>query len=207
VVERPVVLDVGCGDGRFLDAMARRGWRTLGSEIALPGARLASGRHPALVGELAAVSPRPLLDAITFWDVLEHLPDPSRTVREASRRLRGGGVVAASMPNLRGSASLAMGSKWPYYDFVHYGHLHHLSPRHLERLLRDAGMAAVYRETRGSVDLRDAPEAHGLAPPSRAATWVLDRLSGLVARIAEPLGFGNTIVVLGRKPIVGGSGP
>ncbi len=201
------VLDVGCGDGRFLDAIARLGWRTLGSEIALPGARLASGRHRIVVGELAAIARRPLFHAITFWDVLEHLPDPSLTVREAARRLHPGGVLAISMPNVRGSASLALGPRWSYYDFAYYGHLHHLSPRHLERLVADAGMVTAYRETRGSVDLRDAPQAYGLDAPSRFATWALDRLSGVVARVAEPLRFGNTTVVVGRKPLVDGGAP
>lgn len=198
------VLDVGCGDGRFLDAMARLGWRTVGTEIALAGARLSSPRQRVVVGELAAIAPEPFFHAITFWDVLEHLPNPSEHVREASRRLRPGGVMAISMPNVRGTTSRLLGRRWPYYDFGRYGHLHHLSPRHLERLLGDAELVTAHRETRGSVDLRDVPEAYGLAAPPRTATWVLDRLSGAVARVGEPLGFGSTTLVVGRKPGDGG---
>lgn len=193
------LLDVGCGAGGFLEAAARFGWRAVGSEIAhTAAARVPSGRR-CLVGELDAVKEQPLFDAVTFWDVLEHLPDPRRALAQAGARLRAGGLVAVTMPNLLGTASLFAGARWPYYDFAGYGHIHHLAPKHLRLLFRATGFDPIYRETRGSVDLRDLPALFRRASPSELTLWLLDKSSGLVARLAEPMGCGNTLLVVARK--------
>ncbi len=193
------LLDVGCGDGRFLDAAARRGWRTIGSEIVPAAAAIVPCTHLRLVGELNAVREGPLFDAVTFWDVLEHLPDPGLALTQARARLREGGLVAVTMPNLQGTASLSMGTHWPYYDFATYGHIHHLAVKHIRFLFMTTGLDPIYQETRGSVNLRDLPAVFGLAPPSASVLWLLDKASGLIARIAERVGSGNTLLLIARK--------
>lgn len=191
------ILDVGCGDGRFLDAIQEEGWRPVGTEIAASAGRLASPRHSVLVGDISALRSTALFDAITFWDVLEHLANPRAVLFEARQRLRVGGILVISMPNLAGTASLAMRRRWHYYDLESYGHLHHLTPRHLRMLLRGAGLRPIYSETRGSVDLRDLPRLHLSVQPPEILCRVLDKLSGVLARVAEPLGYGNTQIVAG----------
>jgi SAM-dependent methyltransferase len=192
------LLDVGCGAGDFLEAVTGLGWRAIGSEIAFEGAaRVPRGQH-CLVGELDSVRERPLFDAVTFWDVLEHLPDPRRALAQARARLRPGGLVAVTMPNLRGAASLCEGAGWPYYDFDRYGHIHHLAPTHIRRLFRATGFEPVYGETRGSVDLRHLPGLRERAAGCGLARWALDKTSGLVARLAEPSGRGNTLLLIAR---------
>jgi SAM-dependent methyltransferase len=193
------LLDVGCGDGRFLDAAKRFGWTTVGSEIAYPAAALVSSVHLTLVGELDAVREQPVFDAVTFWDVLEHLPNPRLALRQARIRLQEGGLVAVTMPNLLGTASRFTGPHWSYYGFAEYGHIHHLGPKHIRLLFKAAGFDPIYGETRGSVDLRDLPAMFGLASPSAWGRWFLDKASGLVARVAEPVGLGNTLLVVARK--------
>ena len=199
------VLDVGCGDGRFLDAAKREGWETVGLEVSETAARTVVAEHPVLVGPLSAFQVGPRFDAVTLWDVLEHVPDPTTMVREASRLLKPGGVVAMTMPNVGGTESLAFRSGWRYYDLDAYGHLFHLGPRHLSWLLECAGLETVYVETSGSVDLRDLLRNAGDGLGARAGRLVLDRLSGLVARIAVPLKRGNTLMVMGSRPDANGA--
>jgi SAM-dependent methyltransferase len=193
------LLDVGCGNGQFLDAAKRLGWKTVGSEIAYAAANVVSAMHLRLVGELEALRARPHFDAVTFWDVLEHLPDPARALRRAWAVLHVGGLVAVTMPNVVGTGSLFAGTQWPYYDFTAYGHIHHLAPKHIRMVLKSAGFEPILEETRGSVDLRDLPTMFGLAPPSASALWLLDKTSGLIARVAEHVGLGNTLLVIARK--------
>jgi SAM-dependent methyltransferase len=192
------LLDVGFGDGRFLDAVKRLGWKTIGTEIAHSAASLGAAAHARIVGELEALKEGPLFDVITFFDVLEHLPDPAHALRQARARLRENGLVVITMPNLWGTTSVLAGSNWPYYDFAEYGHIHHLAPRHIRLLVRRAGFEPVYEETRGSVNLRDLPTTYGLAAPSAATAWVLDKASGLLSRVAEPLRIGNTLFTAAR---------
>ena len=193
------LLDVGFGDGRFLEAAGRLGWKTMGTEIALSAASRAARGHRRIVGDLDALREGPIFDAITFFDVLEHLREPANMVHQARARLREGGLIVITMPNVRGTASLLAASHWPYYDFGTFGHIHHLSPRHIRELVRRAGFEAVYEETRGSVDMRDLPAMYGWPAPSRIGAWVCDKASGALARIAEPLGFGNTLFTVARK--------
>ena len=42
----------------------------------------------------------PSFDAITLWDVIEHVPDPLDTMRRVASLLKPGGVVMILTPNL-----------------------------------------------------------------------------------------------------------
>jgi SAM-dependent methyltransferase len=192
------LLDVGCGDGRFLDAARRLGWTTFALDIAYGAVSLTSPIHLRLVAELDGIREQPLFDAITFWDVLEHIEEPARALRQARASLREGGLVAVTMPNLRSTTSLFSGTRWPYYDFAKYGHVHHLAPVHIRSLLSTTGFVPVYQETKGSVDLRALPTMYGFGPQPTPIVWFLDKASGLLARIAAPLGFGNILLVVGK---------
>jgi SAM-dependent methyltransferase len=193
------LLDVGCGDGRFLDAAQAAGWRPVGVELSREALRGVGGRHRVLVGTTAALRTGAGFAAITFWDVLEHLPDPAAAVRGAVAALAPGGLLAASMPNAFGTEALARGPAWRYHDLGAYGHLVHLGPSQLVRLLRAAGLGPVHVETRGSFDLRDLVGGGAGGGARGALVWMLDKASGVLARLAEPLGRGNTLLVVARR--------
>ncbi|MGI9628590.1 MAG: class I SAM-dependent methyltransferase [Longimicrobiales bacterium] len=194
------LLDVGFGDARFLRAARLEGWDTWGLELAESAAQSASAHHRVVVGELGALRFGPRFDAITFWDVLEHVPGPIEMVREAGRLLRPGGVLGMTMPNVHGAESLTQGGGWKYYDLDRYGHLFHLGPDHLSRLLSDAGLETLAVRTSGSIDLRNLLDGAGDRWGARIGRQVLDRVSGIVARAATPLKRGNTLMVVGWKP-------
>ena len=94
------VLDVGCGGGILAEAMARSGARVKGIDLAekpLKVAelhRLESGvavdYEAASAEELAAREPG-RYDVVTCLEVLEHVPDPSSTVRACAALVRPGG--------------------------------------------------------------------------------------------------------------------
>jgi 2-polyprenyl-3-methyl-5-hydroxy-6-metoxy-1,4-benzoquinol methylase len=194
------LLDVGCGDGAFLDAARSAGWRAFGTELSPAAVRAVAARHPVVVGPLAAIRPGPHFAAVTFWDMLEHLARPADTVRAASALLEPGGLVAATMPNASGTEALLHGSSWRYHDLEAYGHLVHLGAKQLAALLEAAGLEIVHLETRGSIDLRSVLGERAARPTLRPIVWALDRASGVVARVAEPAGRGNTLLVVGRAP-------
>lgn len=193
------LLDVGCGDGRFLDAAAVAGWRPVGLELSHGAVRALGNRHSVLVGSLAALRAGPRFAAITFWDVLEHLPDPAATLGAAARLLEPRGLLAVSLPNAFGTEALVGGMRWRYHDLPAYGHLLHLGPSQLRRVLVSAGLEVVHRETRGSADLRDLLGPDASRGGRRPLAWLLDRLSGVLARVAEPTLFGNTLLMVGRR--------
>ena len=102
------VLDVGCGNGAFLRIARELGLSARGidvSKAAVEHCRAASldaeaGDFPAhdFGGERFA--------AVTFWDVLEHLPDPRTFVRRASQVLLPNGVLVAKVPGHKAVSAL-----------------------------------------------------------------------------------------------------
>jgi len=92
------VLDIGCAGGYLAEILAQRGFSVTG--IDLPGTP-----HPSGIHFVAADLDRglPVLDAsfdyIVCADVLEHLRQPERLLRECRERLAPGGALIASLPN------------------------------------------------------------------------------------------------------------
>ncbi|MBL7183339.1 MAG: class I SAM-dependent methyltransferase [Anaerolineae bacterium] len=80
------LLDVGCHIGVFLGIAQERGWAAWGIEPSRWAAREARGRGLQVIEgtlddvHLAGES----FDVITLWDVIEHLTDPLRELREPS---------------------------------------------------------------------------------------------------------------------------
>jgi SAM-dependent methyltransferase len=106
------VLDLGCGAGRFLAALAQAGAEPVGVEIA--EAALERARVNAPGAELALLEPDgslPLahhsVDVVWCSEVLEHAADAGHLLHEARRVLRPGGRLLATVPfhgRLQGAA-------------------------------------------------------------------------------------------------------
>jgi SAM-dependent methyltransferase len=194
------LLDVGCGDGAFLARAEARGWTVVGLETSPEAAARARAacRGPVVCAPLEQASLPGELDAVTFWDCLEHLASPAAALERVGARMRSGAVVAITMPNGAGAESRLWGPRWHYLDLARYGHLHHFTPRSLRRLLQRAtGARRVDVRTSGSVDLRYVPALSPLAGRP-GGTWALDRASGLLARLGGPLRLGSTLLVRAR---------
>ena len=96
------VLDVGCGGGILAERMAERGARVTGIDLAEKPLKVAelhlreSGQQVDYrmisAEDLAREAPH-AFDVITCMEMLEHVPDPSATVRACGELLKPGGVV------------------------------------------------------------------------------------------------------------------
>lgn len=148
------VLDVGCGLGFFLRALDSNRWerhgiepmpvpyreasRALGSDCIrnsdLISAQLSSGRF----------------DAITFWDSLEHVPNPRAILKEAARLLRPGGVVVIGIPNYGGYQARHFGEDWFGLSLPH--HFYHYTRATLTKLLGACGFRVRVMEDRAGVE-------------------------------------------------------
>jgi 2-polyprenyl-3-methyl-5-hydroxy-6-metoxy-1,4-benzoquinol methylase len=135
------VLDVGCGPGRFLDHMRRRGWETRGTERSADAARQARDvlGLDVRAQELEEVVAEGIsYDAVVLWHVAEHVHDPATTLRHIARLLRPGGVLLVAVPNF-GSPEAKIGKAgWFHLDVPR--HLFHFTPVTLMNLLSDAGL-------------------------------------------------------------------
>jgi 2-polyprenyl-3-methyl-5-hydroxy-6-metoxy-1,4-benzoquinol methylase len=101
-----LLLDVGCGRGAFGATVKRiLGARVWGIELNHEAARVATVRLDRVIeGDLHqafATLPAGQFDCVTFNDILEHLVEPQLALTNVKRVLAPGGVVVASLPNIR----------------------------------------------------------------------------------------------------------
>ncbi|MDD5217235.1 MAG: class I SAM-dependent methyltransferase [Candidatus Omnitrophica bacterium] len=96
------IFDVGYGNGFFLALAGQRGWRTGGIDTSPENQKLAQKKFGLDLGcgrfERDAPSAA-VYDAVTFWDVVEHLPDPYQAITRAKAMLRPGGHVLVALPH------------------------------------------------------------------------------------------------------------
>jgi 2-polyprenyl-6-hydroxyphenyl methylase/3-demethylubiquinone-9 3-methyltransferase len=150
------VLDVGCGGGILAEAMARRGARVTGIDLAekpLSVARLhllESGlevRYELASAEDYAAAHAGEFDVLSCMEMLEHVPDPASTVAACARLLRPGGCAIFATINRNPKAYLfaIIGAEYVLrllpkgtHDYARF-----IRPSELARWGRDAGLREV----------------------------------------------------------------
>jgi SAM-dependent methyltransferase len=139
------VLDIGCATGTFLLGMRRQGpWQTYGVELTDAVAQIARERHGLTVftGTVEqAAYPAAMFDAVTLWDVFEHLHDPAGSLREIRRILKPDGVLVIRVPNLASWDAALFGVYWAGLDSPR--HLYVFTPQTVSQLLQQAGFAVL----------------------------------------------------------------
>ena len=113
------VLDVGCAFGNFLKLAQDRRWSPEGVELS--GYSSAAARRTwgfdVFNGDLEEFPGRSeSFDLVTFWDVIEHVPEPRRNLEKARHLLRRGGYVLLSTDNAAGLIP-ALGSAFYHATF------------------------------------------------------------------------------------------
>lgn len=139
------LLDVGSGDGAFVHHMATHGWDATGLDFSPAASELAArrglrGRY--LMGSLADHDlPQGSFDAVTMWQVLEHIGEPVATLRRAHALLRPGGLLVASVPNIDGLSAALTRERWWGLDVPR--HLVHYTPSTLGRVIAESGLDVI----------------------------------------------------------------
>lgn len=151
------VLDVGCGGGILAEAMARRGARVLGIDLAdkpLTVARLHALEQQVQGLEYRAISAEALaqqqpgtFDVVTCMEMLEHVPDPASVVAACAALVRPGGWVFFSTLNRNPKAFLLaiVGAEYVLRLLPRGTHEYRrfIRPRELAQWARHSGLEVV----------------------------------------------------------------
>lgn len=207
--ERPTgparIVDVGCGTGRTLTAVTRRGDEGIGLDLLAGQSHAVGGR-----GDLVAADVRDLplatgaADVVLALDVLEHVEEDALAAREIARVLTPGGVAIITVP--------AHQWLWSHRD-DDAGHVRRYARRGLVELLDGAGLeplqvswfagttllplAALRLVARSSSRARDAEEAPGDGVLGRGLRAALRaEAHAIVAGGGPPMG--SSLVVVAR---------
>jgi 2-polyprenyl-3-methyl-5-hydroxy-6-metoxy-1,4-benzoquinol methylase len=200
------LLDVGCGNGNYLYSLRELGWETYGVEIdeqACHYAREVLGLTVSQGSLAEARFPDAFFDVITLRHVLEHLPDPGRTLATVYRLLREGGSILIEAPNIESLQARFFKARWFHLDIPR--HLYHFAPATLQALLQKAGFSEIRLSfipnmtgTAGSLQYwwneRAGTRGTGIHR-CRVLAWCLWPVGLLAAR----LGYGECLRVMAAK--------
>ncbi len=118
------IIDIGCGNGRFLKGLIDKNYKAYGIELPSKSAQRAA-RIPGLNLKIGNLSEDDFednfFDVVTMWHVLEHLSQPRQTLETIQRILKQGGYLVISLPNINSFQSKLFIGRWLHLD----------TPRHL----------------------------------------------------------------------------
>jgi len=133
-------------------------------------------------------------DAVSLFDVLEHLFAPLHTLRAAISLLRPGGIVFLYVPNYDSASRLLMGKDahfiWPTH------HLNYYTPATIRDLMTREGLETVYLATEG-LDIVDflwyRREVHGKADDG------VEAIADLLQFFVNAGAYGKNLRVIARR--------
>ncbi len=193
------LLDVGCAYGYFLDVAEKSGWRCFGLEASPFAASEARARgHRVVHGVSLGAFGSGTFDAVTMWDVLEHMPDPVGCLRDVHRVLLPGGLLALCTGRIDSLPARIQGFRSRIYNPPQ--HLYFFSRQSLGYLLALTGfrLSRVLTETkvvslRYVLHLVRSLSQDGV--PSRLVSHVLR----LGVNFAFPIWLPDNMVVLAHR--------
>ncbi len=194
------LLDVGAYIGVFVEVARSRGWNAIGVEPSHWAVESARSREiPIIEGTLNAKELEgKQFDAITLWDVIEHVSDPSNELASIYQKLKPGGVVAVHTMDIDSLTSKVMGGRWPWLMEMH---IHYFSRKTLTRMLENNGfeMAWIGAEGRYLSLGYIATRVAGISRPiGRSMSWLINKLG--LAEATIPINLGDLMTAYARKP-------
>jgi len=188
------LLDVGASFGHFL-AQAQSRFEAYGIELNARAVAWSVGRfgvrnQVASVYELPPGLPR-LFEAITMWDVIEHLDDPRRALATCYERLAPGGWIFLSTPDAGSLMARALGKRWHYQDPLQ--HINLFSRRNLQRMLTESGFVPK-ASTHFGHRYRVRYIVNRLRYLAGAGAGAVRRLLDTMTRIPAPLAQGHVTI-------------
>lgn len=197
---RESLLEIGCGNGFFLQQAHRQGWQE------------ARGVEPS--ADAVAKAPRELdgaivqdvmrgglfapesFDAVCLFQVLDHIAHPVELLEECAAVLRPGGHILALNHNVAAWSARILGERSPIVDIEH---TYLYSPATMRRIFTKAGFTdPQVRSVRNTYSL--AYLAQLLPLPAAMKSRLMPQLRGGLAgrmRLTVPLG---NLCLIARKP-------
>jgi len=137
-LSRGLILDVGCGTGEIMHELSRFRKRTIGVDISLSYLKEAKIKGLSCIQGDAHFLPfrENVFDTVIALDVIEHLEDPLRFLKECNRVLKRRGIIFIHTPNKWMTEIRRCLTKWPGW---HPEHIHEFIPYELSGYLTRAG--------------------------------------------------------------------
>lgn len=203
-------VEYGCSNGLVMRALEEAGWTVLGTDMHLSGLRTATElvHGPLVCAPLETIAFADAVDALGFFDVIEHLDDDFGALRRACEQLRPGGLLLVTAP--------AFQNLWSDFDLL-LGHKRRYTGAQLAALFARLGLETVTVRYAFSSSfplvwlqrrlVRKGPAATRKRSYYRPPPPAVNTLLGFLCRVemaAADLGirlpFGTSVMGVARKP-------
>lgn len=134
------ILDIGCGNGNFLNSLQSDKWEIYGIEPNSAGYDLTRKKNITSSNIfnkklLDCNFPDNYFDVITMWHVFEHVYYPKKELQEIKRILKNDGLFILTIPNIKSIGFRISKQNWFHLDAPR--HLFHYDAETITKLLRD----------------------------------------------------------------------
>ncbi len=159
------LLDIGCSSGSFLENAKTFGFKYItGVEPAKKAASTAIKRGLNVkIGTLEDVKfPSESFDAITLFEVIEHLKYPTKLLDECRRILKKNGIIVIGTGNAHSLMTIIQKDNREYFDIkAHGGHISFFNPSSMKILANRCGFKVESVKTSGLsfANKKDTPKA------------------------------------------------
>jgi 2-polyprenyl-3-methyl-5-hydroxy-6-metoxy-1,4-benzoquinol methylase len=194
------LLDVGAYTGVFVEIAARHGWDAWGIEPSAWAVSQAEAQGLQMIlgtlenAHLSVAS----FDAVTMWDVIEHVTNPLETLQAAWHALKPGGYLVVHTMDLDSLFACLMGRRWPWFMEMH---LFYFTRRTMAMVLKQTGFDVVWMGAQGRYLQAGylASRVTALSPQlGKPLEFVVDKLK--MRNIPLRINLGDLFTTYARKP-------
>ncbi len=144
------LLDVGANYGHFIRSATSR-FEAIGIELSPQAVAWVQTHVPAPIQQASIEDEREefagRFNAITMFDVIEHLENPRAALQQCHRYLVADGHLFLSTPDTGSAVPRLLGRSWYHYDLEQ--HISLFSASNLQLLLEQCGFTVIERRTFG----------------------------------------------------------
>lgn len=138
------ILDVGTGNGKYLEILRGWGYDSYGLELSPAVVRVAKKNGIKNIEQgvlLTSKYPNNSFDVIRFSHVMEHVRSPKKELIKTNKLLKKGGKVVIIIPNLRSVFFTIFRSFW--YPLDPPRHFYHFTPKIIKKYLKLSGFKDI----------------------------------------------------------------
>jgi len=139
------VLDIGCSSGYFLSIAAEQGFEGFGIEPNRQEVDYAINNGINVIGSTISDLGDLTFDAITLWDVLEHIRRPVSYLQKLRSHLKPNGLIFVQVPSSDSLAARVMREACNMFDGIE--HLTLFSAMSLDAAFSRAGLKCIMKQT------------------------------------------------------------
>jgi len=142
------LLDIGCGNGHFLHACQKAGWKISGMELdPVTASRAESMLGIDIYSSIKNIPKNEKFDLISLWHVLEHVYELDEYFKFFASRIAQNGVLILALPDAASFDARYFKEYWAAYDVPR--HIYHFEPNTITFLAKKYGF--TLKSTRGQI--------------------------------------------------------